>query len=296
MRISRPLALFAGILLYALGGGIVHFLGYPIDWSAYWIGQAAVTLLQLSSYYLKVYYDPYNPAEEDSPVENRELRRPGEENTGKLPRTTVLQLALVTLTLGAVMTVLLLVRNSIQSQAFILLGIAFIVAFFYAVPPVRLVYSGYGELAHAFLLANLVPALAYLFQTGDLHRLLAMLTFPLTALFLASGLAASLQTYGADMRFDRRTLMVRMGWQRGMAFHNYLILAAYLLFAVAATLGMPWSLTWPALLGLPVGLYQIWQISQISQGAKPRWRMLTLTAFATVGLTVYLLNLALWTN
>lgn len=291
IRIARPLWLLAGVLFYALGVGLVHFLGYAIDWQIYWAGQAIVTFLQLSSYFLKVYYDAIPTGSTESPVTDRDKPMPGQ-----LTRTLVLQLTLVLLTSGAAMTVLLLASGSIDLTAFVLLGVGFVLSFFYAVPPVRLVERGYGELASAFFIANLVPALAYLFQTGELHRLLAMLTFPLLALFLAYTLAAELRSYGADERHERKTLLVRMGWQRGMLLHNILVLAAYLLLALAALLGLPWLLTWPGLLSLPVGLFQIWQINRIEQGSPPHWNLLELTAFSSLGLMVYLLSLSLWTN
>ncbi|HEY9087514.1 MAG TPA: prenyltransferase [Anaerolineaceae bacterium] len=295
IRLSRPYELLIGVFLYGLGGGIANFLGYTIDWTVYWIGQASVTFLQLSSFYLKAYYDTPQPEETDSPVENKP-DAPRKEFTGQLSRQVVLQSALVMMTVGAVLTVLLLWSGSIQPPAFLFLGFAFLLAFFYAVPPLRLVYSGYGELTTAILMANLVPGLAFLFQVGDLHRLVAMLTFPLTVLYLATLLARTLQKYGADVRYNRRTLMVRMGWQFGMNVHNILILVAFLMFGAAALLDLPWSLTWPALLSLPVGLYQMYLVSQMMRGGKPRWNLLNLTAMATFGLAVYLLNLALWTN
>jgi 1,4-dihydroxy-2-naphthoate octaprenyltransferase len=295
IRLSQPLALVEGVLLYALGAGIAHFLGNSIDWTTYWVGQATVTFLQLTSYYLKAYYDTPQPEENDSPVENKP-NSINSQTRGQLSRSLVLQSALITMTVGAVLTVMLLVNGSIQLPAFIFLGLGLLLAFFYAVPPFRLVYSGYGELSMAIIMTNLIPALSYLFQVGDLHRVLAMVTFPLTALYITTAMALSLRKYGADARYDRKTLMVRMGWQRAMNFHNILILVAYLLFAAGASLGLPWVLTWPALLTLPIGLFQIWQMSQIARGAKPRWNVLYLTAVATLGLTVYLLNLSLWTH
>ncbi len=295
IRLSRPVDLLAGVFLYVLGTGIAHFLGFPINWTVFWIGQASIIFLQLSSYYLKAYYDTPQPEETDSPVDNKP-DAPRKEPNGQLPRQVVLQSALVMMTIGAMMTVILLWSGTIQPPAFLFLGFAFLLAFFYAVPPLRLVYSGYGELTTAILMANLVPSLAFLFQTGDLHRQVAMLTFPLTALYLATILATTLQKYGADVRYERRTLMVRMGWQFGMHVHNILILMTYLLFVLAALMDLPWSLTWPALLSLPIALYQIYLVMQIARGGKPRWKLLTFTALATLGLTVYLLNLALWTN
>jgi 1,4-dihydroxy-2-naphthoate octaprenyltransferase len=177
-----------------------------------------------------------------------------------------------------------------------MLGLAFLVAFFYAVPPFRLVYSGYGELALSLQMANIIPALAFLLQVGNLHRLLAMITFPITALYLAMLLALSLEGYASDEKYRRKTSMVRLGWQRGMNLHNLLILFGFLLFGLAAILGLPWSLTWPGLLGLPLGLFQIWQMSLIASGAKPRWRLLSFNAVATVVLTAYLVTFTLWTH
>lgn len=292
IRNSRPLALLAGVLLYALGSGVVVYLGYPLDWTRYWLGQACVTLLQLSSYYLKTYYALPDPSARRN-ARRRQDPLDAEEN---LPRPILLQAAFTTLTIGAVITVLLVARGAMNPPTLFILGVAFLLSFFYAVPPVRLVDSGYGELSEAILVMNLTPALAFLFQTGSLHRLLVMLTFPLTALYLAMSLAIAFSHYASDLKYERRTLLVRMGWQRGMNLHNLLILGAYFLFGFATLLDLPWSLTWPALLTLPFGIYQIWQMRQIANGASPRWRLLTFTAMIVVGLSAYFLTLALWTG
>jgi 1,4-dihydroxy-2-naphthoate octaprenyltransferase len=293
VKLSQPLALSGGALLYALGVGITHYLGQSIDWNTYWIGQVCVTMLQLSSYYLKALYDLTAPSNliprQENPLSN------DSEPTKSLSKPVLLLVSYSSLTIGAVLTVLLIANKALNPSALMMLGIAFLVVFFYAVPPFRLVYSGYGELATSFLMANLIPAIGFLLQAGSLHRLLAMVTFPITALFLAMILAISLEKYASDLKYNRRTLLVRLGWLPGMNLHNILILIAYLLLGLAAILGLPWSLTWPGLLSFPLGLLQIWQMTQIASGAKPRWNFLVLNAIATFALTVYLLAFALWT-
>ena len=291
---ARPWSLFAGIILYALGGGIVHYLGFAINWPVYFLGQAIVTLLQISSYYLKAYYDLL-----DQPLKRRRLKVDPEEEEDvpvEVPRPVVLQIAITTLSVGAVVTVLLLAQGVFNLPTLIIMGMAFFVSFFYSVPPLRLVYTGYGELIQAFLITSLVPTLAFLFQTGDFHRLLVMLTFPLTMLYLAMTLALSLPSYIEQMRQNRDTLMMRLGWQRGMCMHNLLIFIAYLLLGMAALFNLPWFLTWPGLLTFPLGLFQVWQMTRIANGYPPRWRLLMLTAISLVGLTAYLIALALWTS
>ena len=289
---SKPLILIAGALLYALGAGVVNYRGELIDWQVYFYGQICVTMLQLSSLYLTVFYDRvlnFNPR--GSPA-----TRDDGSPVRLLNRNAYLFLAITALTLGAMTTVLLIARGVMSPQVWMVLGLAFVFAFIYATPPLRLVNTGYGELIAAVFMTTLVPGLAYLLQGSELIQVLGMLTFPLTALFLAMTLAFSLQTYYSDIKSGRQNLMNRLGWQRGMFLHNLLILAAFLIVGVGALLDMPWSLTWPVLLPLPVGLFQIWQIWQIGSGAKPRWRLLRLTAMATFSITLYLLVFTLWVN
>jgi 1,4-dihydroxy-2-naphthoate octaprenyltransferase len=143
---------------------------------------------------------------------------------------------------------------------------------------------------------NLIPALAFLLQTGEFHRLLALLTFPLTFLYLATNLALNLGRYSDDIRQERKTMLTRLGWQRGMNLHNLLILIGFFVLGSAALVGLPWSLTWPGLLGLPFGVFQIVQMNMIAAGGKPRWRLLNVNAGSTLAVTAYFIALALWTG
>jgi 1,4-dihydroxy-2-naphthoate octaprenyltransferase len=296
LRTARPYSLLAGVVFYALGGGIAAFLGDDPNWPVYWLGQGAVTLLQLSSYFLYEYFERSG----QPPFQSKFRRPPTQANEPEsplpVPRVIFLQIALTTLTAGAVLTVILLSAGNLSPVAFFFISLAFVLSILYAVPPFRLVYSGYGELLLSILIANLFPAIAYVLQSGALHRLLAMMTFPLTLLYLAAILAQELPQYMEDVKYSRQTMLVRLGWQRGMNLHNLLIAGAFILLAISVIAGLPWELAYPAFLALPVGIFQIWQMNGIAGGGKPRWRLLTLTAMACVGLAAYFMNLALWTN
>lgn len=289
---TRPLGLLAGMLLYALGAGIVAYRGESIDWGVYWIGQACITLLQLSSSFLLVYYDRLREGRR----RERSAKNPRPEQQARALTSVYLLSAVTTLTIGAMLTALLLSRGEISPAGLLILGIAFLAAFFYAVPPLRLAYSGYGELIEAVLLTNLVPAFAYLLQAGELIEVLGVLTLPLTTLYLAMTLATSLEHYFADIKRGRQNLMIRLGWQRGMSLHNLSILIAYLTIGIGVFFGLSWQLTWPRLLTLPLGIFQIWQVWQISLGARPRWRLLRITAYASLAITAYLLVFTLWVS
>ncbi len=287
---SRPIGLLAGLLLYALGGGIIVHRGESVDWNLYWIGQACVTLLQLSSTYLLVYYDRLLEYRRTG----RTAKNPRADQQARALTSGYLLAAVTTLTLGAMLTALLLSRGALSPASLLILGLAFLFAFFYAVPPLRLAYSGYGELIAAVLLTNLIPAFAYLLQGGELMGVLGVLTLPLTTLYLALSLAVSLEHYFEEIKRGRQNLMIRLGWQRGIFLHNLCVLITYLTIALGAFFGLPWGLTWPRLLTLPVAGFQVWLIWQISQGARPRWRLLRVTAYASFAITVYLLVFTLW--
>lgn len=291
LRLTRPWILLGCLLFYAVGAGIAQYLGESIDFSSYLIGQACVLLLAFSSAYLSEYFTML-----EHPVRQRGNNGGRTAEEFLRLRAALLQAAAVALTVGAVLTVMLFIRGAGNPTVILFLGAAFLLAFFYAVPPLRLVRSGYGELVNALFLTSITPALAYVLQTGETHRLLILLTFPLTAMYIATSLATELETYYDDIKAGRQTLMVAVGWQRGMNLHNLLILLSYFLIGLAAALRLPWSLIWPMLLTAPLGLFQIWQMWQISTGQKPRWRLLRINALALMGIMVYMVAYSLWTG
>jgi 1,4-dihydroxy-2-naphthoate octaprenyltransferase len=288
-------AILSAALMFTLGVGIADYLGMSTRWNLIWGGLSLCLLLLLASAYLCAYFDLLENAPHSQPFRKAWVES-NQQSENQLRPAILLQIALVSLAGAATLVLLLVLRESSNHTAQIFISLIFILLFFQAVPPLRLAYSGYGELLEAIVLANLIPALAFSLQAGDLHRLVAMTSFPLTFLYLALLLAFSLPHYSDDVKFQRQSLMSRLEWQRGMNLHNILILLAYVMLGLAAALGLPWALTWPGLLTLPVGLFQIWQITQIAGGRRPNWRLLAITAISTFALTGYMLTYALWTG
>ena len=294
IRLSRPLALLGGALTFALGAGIARYLGIRLDWGLYFLGQAWVTTLQLSTHYFSEYFAP--PA-----VDAGHKRIPFPRQSGALtgedalPRETALWAGIAMLTAATSFTAMLRVAGAGLAPLLVMLLI-FVAGLLYAVPPLRLAESGYGELLLSIAAAGLIPALAFALQSGDLHRLVAMSTFPLILLSLAMLLAFDLPAYASDLKHERRTLLTRLGWQRAMNVHNLLILLAYVLLALAMLYGFPASIGLPAMLSLPLGLFQIWYMTRIAAGAKPNWGLLGWLAIAVFAVTAYLLAFSFWTK
>jgi 1,4-dihydroxy-2-naphthoate octaprenyltransferase len=289
---ARPGSIVMVILMYSLGVGIADFLGLPIDALAYWLGLVLSILLVTSSHLLDAFFRAIEPGL-STPIQESIKEKKPEMSLAEF-RRLILQAAVTTLSIGAVLTMLLIYQQKINSSTLIILGISFILCFFFAVPPITLSRKGLGEVIETIVIVNLISAFGFLLQAGEMHRLLIMLTVPLTALMLAMRLALSLPGYGGDVARDRMNMMTSMGWERGMLFHNYLIIMAYGLIILAFLFGLPWRLVWPGLLSIPIGMYQVLQIRQIANGIKPNWNILNLTSIASMGLTAYLITLSLW--
>lgn len=294
IRLTRPLFIIGVVILYALGVGIAHYLGISINWVVYVFGQLWVILLQLSTQYLNEYFN----ATADSENQNRTpiTGGSGALGTEKLPRRTALMAAYTCLAFLASLTVVMISRVTLTPTALLIMGFALLGSLTYSTPPLKLEGSGYGELMVSIIVAFTLPAYAFILQTGELHRLVAMSAFPLTVMHLAMLLAFELPDYANDIKFRKRTIMVRIGWRNGMILHNILILSAYLLLGLAAINGMPRFVWLPVLLTLPLGLFQIWQMRHIADGAKPNWKTLTVVSMSLFGAMTYLMTFAYWIN
>jgi 1,4-dihydroxy-2-naphthoate octaprenyltransferase len=206
----------------------------------------------------------------------------------------LLLMSLISLALSAALVVTLLLTHSLSLSAGLVVLITAILLVVNSVPPMRLSGSGYGELVQAFLLASIYPAFAYLLQAETIHRIVSLVTFPLTLLAIAWLLAADFPTYAEDQRLARKTLLIRITWQRTVLVHNLIILLAFLVFAAEPFLGLTWGLIWPVFLALPFAILQIYWLQRIAGGGKPVWKFFNVLHPSVFGLTTYLLVLAFW--
>ena len=284
LRLSRPFHLLLAALTYLLGAGMARYLGNPFNAAAFWLGAFWGLSLHVAATLLTEYFrNPVEPLADAATPRQRERLR-----------IRLLQVAAAFLVLSAAFTITLLYAQVLTLSAILLMGLIFALLMAYAIPPVRLVNTGFGEIALAVLLAGFLPALAFLLQSDEFHRLLPLVTFPLTFLALAYLLVCAFPSFAADQKYARRTLLIRLTWQRAVLLHHLFVLAAYLLFAAALFFGLPFQLIWPVFLTLPFAVLQIFWLNRIASGGKPLWTLLTANAAAVFSLTAYVLALTFW--
>ncbi len=283
LTFTCPLILILAGLTYSLGTGIARYLGRADNPLTFGLGFGWVILVLVAMNLLAVYFRSHN----EFLVENETIP---ERNW---LRAAAFQMAIAALGVVAVLTVFLF-QNKIAASAVLFAALILLAALAYALPPLRLIYSGFGEFTLAILLAVLIPAFSLTLQMGDVHRLLGAITFPLTALAFAYFLAANFPTFVEDHKYERGTLLLRIGWERALLLHHILVLNTYLLFAAMPLFGFPWAIILPAFYGMPFALFQIFWLQRISQGASPNWAFLTTLTITVLGLTTYLLTLTFW--
>jgi 1,4-dihydroxy-2-naphthoate octaprenyltransferase len=286
LSLSRPRQLILVLLNYGLGLAIARYLGQSISLPAQFIGGLILILLLAASALLAEHFRPYNEPLPGYPDLTRAER--------EALRAQLLAVGISLVGVAFVLGFVLAWQGLLPLNAGLLLVIFLLFALAQAIPPLRLLESGFGELIQAILLAALAPAAAFVLQTGELHRLVTLLAVPLFLLGLAGQLAVNFPAYADDLKYQRSSLLMRLTWQNAVPVHNGLLAAAYLIFAALPTLGIPLAILWPAFLTLPLAAYQIFMLSNIASGTKPLWTVFTINAVAIFGLTAYLLTLTFW--
>lgn len=283
--------LLFNVLLFALGGGIAHYLGITIGWTAYMAGQGISFMLMLGVFFLNDYFEMLSPAGIIQPS-----RTANELDAQRKLQASILITALSFITIAAILIVFMYRDGLMNGTAIVLLSVGFLALIAYAVPPFRLIYSGIGELLVSVLITIMIPAFSFSLQSGELHRYLSMSTLPLAAFFLSMLVVNQFTSYASDCKNCQNTLLVRLGWQRGWHLHNILLILGYLLLVLSRIQGLPWVIVWPSLLPMPIAVFQVILLNQVASGSKPRWGLLKATSLAIVILTAYLLTFTYWTR
>jgi 1,4-dihydroxy-2-naphthoate octaprenyltransferase len=283
LRLSRPLHFLLAALTYFLGASIANYLGKPFRVDAFWLGLIAVFFAQASMNFLTEVFRPSN-----EPIIEGETRR------GRLLlRNNALYISIAALAANAMIAFLLYYNHHLSPPAFFFLLLSLLLILIYSIPPFRFINRGFGEFILATHLAYVIPSIAYILQSDETHRFL-LITVPLIFLALAYFIVVAFPSFASDSKYNRSTLLTRLGWERVVPLHHLFVLFAYLFFLAAPSFGLSFSLLWPAFLTLPFALFQILQLRNIALGARTNWRLLTVTALSVFGLTAYFLSLTFW--
>jgi 1,4-dihydroxy-2-naphthoate octaprenyltransferase len=295
-KMLKPWELLLNSILYFLGAGLTNYLGDGVNWEVIGKGFGLITAIQIGAYALEAVYQQidlgYKFQRELFPMKAEDPR-----NIGRVRLIYALVISVIAMGVAILILSNLAKNQLINISCFIFLGLFLILYLANSLPPFKAAKKGYGELIIAVQGAYIIPTLAYLFQSGDLHRLILLTAVPLSLLYLTMEMTRSLKVFSnANSVTIAQGMVNRIGPERSLQVIIYLILAAYLFVGIESLLGLSWSIVWRFILTLPLGLFLGWQINRIRTGAKPNWKMLDLTSILLVGLSAYFVAIGFWTG
>ena len=294
LALLRPWEMLINLVLYLMGAGLANYLSYAVNWQIFWIGYFLSVTILIGGSALSGCYDQIE--------KGYSLRRtfsnitPGTpQDTGRKRILNSLLLAIMSFGISLTLFIRFLQTTSIPSEAYLFLLLSIFLMILYSVPPFRLVNRGLGEIIWAAQGAFVFPMVAFLFQGGSLTMVLVFITVPMTLLYIAMEVIRSLRPFSSDPRKYQRSMLVgRVGSDQTLKVTIYLILAAFIIAGLESLLGLSWSVLWRMLLTLPIGVFLVWQLQRIRDGAKPHWLVLELTSIALVVFPAYFLSIWFW--
>ena len=287
----RPLHLMTLVVLYSLGVGFSRYLGQRILPGPILIGLFWVLALSIGLNFLGDYFN--TPFDRGLIIKESAGKDPQDHSQDNKDEVN-LYISVACLAVGAVLTVILGISGYITLSSGLVMASYFLLYSLLVIPGMSLDQSGIGEFFTSVVLVVLPPAIGYLLSAGEFHRFLYLGIFPLFPLHLGMILVLRLKTYPEDVRKARKTLLVRLGWQRGIYLHNLMVLSGFLLFGVALIFGMPFRLILPVFFTLPAVGYLILYLSRLEDGAPVRWPLITLLSLVIFYLPVYLITYTVW--
>ena len=291
LRHFRPIHLGTSLILYLLGSGYVRYLGDRLNYQVFFLGMAWMTCTQLGFYFLGDHFQ--NPFDTGL-FSNLEAKPASVENTRTESLSPLLFGSVSLLSAAAVIGVILAIQGSLNTAIILVMITYFLLYIVLVVPGISLDLSSVGEIISSIILVVVPPALAFILQTGAFHRLITLGVFPLFLLNLAMILILRLKRYQDDLTRKRKTLLVRLGWVQGVFIHNLLVFSGFLLFGLSLFFGMPFRIIGPVFMVIPAGIFLIWYLSSLEDGAPVHWPLITLLSLVLFFLPAYLITYSVW--
>lgn len=232
IRMGRMHFIFPGLLLFVFGALLAVLSGAPLSWSRLALGYLVFMPAHLGMNYSNDYFD----AEADRHSEPT-LFTGGSHVLVDYPElkpvagAIALLLAALSLMLG-----ILFVRHYFFSPwllAYLVFGN--LVGWFYAAPPVRLSYRGWGEISTMLSLGLLIPGMGYLVMKERLDATLALVAIPMVLYGLAFIISVEIPDMEADRRAAKWNFVARSGRETGFMVIATALALAMLTFLALST-------------------------------------------------------------
>lgn len=132
----------------------------------------------------------------------------------------------------------------------------FLISIIYSLPPIKLAYRGFGELAVGFVYGPLLMSGSYLVQTHTLSLVTALASLPVGFLIANVLVINEFPDYEADLKGYKRNLVVRLGKKNSVTVYALLYILAYtgVMALMIVTRKFSWAI---ALTSIPMAMSSV---------------------------------------
>ncbi len=269
IRLGRPHFLLGGLVLHGLGVAVALYSGAHLNLPALLWGQAAISAIQLMAQYANEFFDLAADRANRTPTAWSGGSRVLVE--GRLSPAVALAAALGLALVAAGAALGLTVSVHPGALTLLLVIVAFLLAWSYSAPPLRLHSRGLGELNVALLVTGLVPLMGFYLQMGRFERLPFLAILPLACLQVAMLLVIEFPDAAGDSVVGKRTLVVRLGAVKGARLLACILAAAYAALPLLVLLGLPPLAAAAVGLSAPLAAWQGWRVLRAIRTSSPDW-------------------------
>ncbi|TCO66276.1 prenyltransferase [Caldanaerobacter subterraneus] len=151
---------------------------------------------------------------------------------GKLTVEETVIIALVTILVACAIGLAIVIFR--EPRVFIVGLAGVLIAVFYSLPPFKLSYRGFGEIAVGITFGPLIVIGMYLVMTHHVSIDVLLVSLPIGFLITNVLWINQYPDYEADLKGHKYNLLVRIGKQKGVIVYASLYIAAYLSLALIA--------------------------------------------------------------
>ena len=191
-----------------------------------------VTSMQITAHFVNEYAD----REVDRTVDHRTLFSGGSGVlvSGDLKPEVALWAAWASTTIGVILAAVVAVGSPLAAGVGL---IALAVSWGYSMPPIRLMATGWGELATSLVVVVAVPVIGWAVQQAPANVALWWAAGILLPVHVAMMLAFELPDLESDAAAGKRVLGVRLGEDRSSGLIAIMLVVAVLIAAIAIAVG-----------------------------------------------------------
>lgn len=234
IRLSRAHFLIPGIMLYILGATLATARGWDFDLSKFLLGYAIFGAAHLSVSFSNDYFDRMGDRSSD-----RTLLSGGSGVLQEHPEleSFALAMAVVLILLSIVLGLLFVLLFSYPWWFLLFIVLGNLTGWFYAAPPLRLSYRGWGEVSTAVAAGFLMPGIGYIVLSGTIDAWFLLITIPLLCYGLFFILSVELPDVENDRKAGKVNIMVKRGRDFGLLLGAIITILGTIALTSMAALG-----------------------------------------------------------